>query len=41
VKLPNDSPIGGRELVAYRALAKPLLFQLEAYRQGPQVAAAL
>ena len=40
VKLPNDAPISGKQLVAFREYAKPLLFQLDAYRQGPQIAAA-
>jgi len=40
VKLPNDAPISRKQLVAFREYAKPLLFQLDAYRQGPQIAAA-
>lgn len=40
VKLPNDAPLEGKEMLAFHAHAKPLLFQLDAYRQGPQVAAA-
>lgn len=40
VKLPNDAPLEGEEMLAFHAHAKPLLFQLDAYRQGPQVAAA-
>ena len=40
VKLPNDAPISGKQLIAFREYAKPLLFQLDAYRQGPQIAAA-
>lgn len=40
VKLPNDAPIGGKELIAFQNHAKPLLFQLDAYRLGPQIASA-
>jgi murein DD-endopeptidase MepM/ murein hydrolase activator NlpD len=40
VKLPNDAPLEGKEMLAFHAHAKPLLFQLDAYRQGPQVASA-
>ncbi len=40
VKLPNDAPLEGKEMFAFNAYAKPILFQLDAYRQGPQVASA-